>query len=71
MIGPDHPDFEKLPRKEQALILRNDFHWKLKPLCEELDVSRSVLRRWLNPKLAESHRNDMRERMRRRRATRP
>lgn len=48
MIGPDHPDFENLPRKEQARAYKAA-RWDIEAIAEELDVSETTVKRWLNP----------------------
>ena len=52
MIGPDHPDFEKLPRKEQARILHDHYGWTKEALEDEYGVSHTTVKRWLNPEYA-------------------
>lgn len=48
-MTPDHPDFESLPRKEQARIYLNN-NWTQESIADEFDVSLTTVKRWTNPK---------------------
>lgn len=48
-VDPASPSFTKLPRQQQAGILRYQFNWTTRSLADEFGVSETTIRVWTTP----------------------
>jgi hypothetical protein len=60
-MTPFDEEFEKLPRKEQAALLINQFGWSREAIEDEYGVTSTTVKRWLNPTYAQRQREYSRQ----------